>query len=314
MWQLMKCLVSQYRYCFLAIGSLLATAMPTFAIQDTDTDSAADIQRRPVIDEGFVPSGDLFEPLWADPHWPQFRFTYNRYIADRFLENVVTFGIGETLPFWRTLDAPFGLDALEFGGQAAVFSTFDQDTPSSDQFNADFFGGAYMAGREGRVSGLLRAFHQSSHIGDEFLLNNQLGITRENFGYERFDLFLSYDVLGDFGIDGGPWARVYGGAGFTPSSPNPPTFGRWMLQWGVELRSPETYGYARPVAALNVTHQEGNNFDPDVSIRAGVQFDDVDVPGRALRVLVEYYNGKNVNGQFWEEDLQYVGIGIFVNL
>ena len=270
-------------------------------------------------DDGFIPSGDVFEPLWADPVWPMFRFSYNRYVDDDLLGNVVTFGAGDTIPFWRLVDnAPLGLDAFELGAQGTVFSTFDQDQPSRDQFYTDFLGGIYAAGRRGRTSGLVRAYHRSSHVGDEFLLSDraaEAGVTRENFGFERGELFLSHDLAGTFGVDGGPYVRVYGGFGYIWSEPNPPEWNRWRLQSGLELRSPDlVLDYLRPVAAVDVSQQEGNDFKADVSVRFGVQVEDYDVPGRALRLLFEYYNGKEVNGQFWEDDLQYFGFGLFINL
>lgn len=286
---------------------LLATAATT------PTPCAA---REPVtLETGAVPSGDIFEPLWGDPLWPMFRFSYDRYVDDDFLQNVVTFGIGDMVPFVRTKEVFDGrLDYVEFGGQGGVFSVFDQDKPSRDQFYTDFFGGVYVAGREGPVSGMVRAYHRSSHIGDEFLEANE-DISRENFGFERFDLYLSYDALGTFAEDGGPYLRVYGGTGFTPSVPNPREWGRWFLQWGVEARSPRQYwDFVRPVAAVNVTQQEGNDFKPDVSVRAGISIDRPGVPGRALRFLATYYNGKENNGQFWQDDLQTFGFGIFINM
>jgi hypothetical protein len=266
---------------------------------------------------GAVPSGDVFEPLWADPVWPQFRLTLNEYVDDDFLGTVVTAGMGDTVPFarWVDDDAPFGLDAFEFGGQAAVFTTFDQDAPSNDQFYADFFGGVYVAGRVGRTSGMLRMIHRSGHVGDEFLLNAgaQAGVTRENFSFERVDLYLSRDLAGDPFAPGTGLVRVYAGVGVSPTEPDPDNYGWVQIQYGLELRSPTRIGPVRPVAAANVTHQSGNDYKADLSVRAGVQFDNDTVNGRAVRLLFEYYNGKEVNGQFWEDDLQYFGFGMFVS-
>ncbi len=265
------------------------------------------------VDVGVLPSGDIFEPLVADPYWPVFKLGYQRYVGDDFLENVFQAGYGETVPIYRW-DNVRGLDLFEFGGQGAVFSTFDQDQPSRDQFNSDFFAGVYLAARRGPWSGLGRLIHRSSHVGDEFLLNEgaDAGVTRENFGFERVDLYLSYDFNdeSDFTL-----ARLYGGGGTTLASPNPDRWENWRFQYGVELRSPELlFDIFRPVVAADVQHQEGNDFKFDLSVRGGLEIEHPRINGRAVRFLIEYYNGREVNGQFWEDDLQYVGVGVFINL
>ena len=268
------------------------------------------------LQTGLLPAGDVFEPLWADPVWPVFRFSYDRYVGDDNLENGITFGFGDMIPILRGKENLGGrLDYLEFGAQGGVFSVFDQDKPSRDQLNTDFFGGVYLAARDGPVSGFLRAYHQSSHIGDEFLEAND-DARRENFGYERLDLFASYDLVGTFNDDGGPYLRPYAGVGWIPKDPNPDDYGQILLQYGLEARSPVAYfdNLVRPVAAVNVTHQEGNDYKADVSVRAGVSLDRQGVPGRSLRFLFTYYNGKEFNGQFWRDDLQTFGFGIFINL
>lgn len=276
-------------------------------------DDASFIQPDPTdLPVGWMPTGDTFEPLIADPYWPVFNIGYQRYLDDPYLENVVHVAFGDTFPLYRSANVK-ALDYFEVGLQGAVHTVFDQDMPSNDQLNADFFGGPYLAGRRGLWSGHLRALHRSSHIGDEFLLNEgaENGITRENFGFERIDLYLSRD----FTSERGKFARIYGGFGRTLGEPNPAEWEEWRLQYGVEVMPTiRLFDIFRPVAAADVQHQQGNDFKFDLSVRAGVQVEHPDINGRAVRLLFEYYNGRNVNGQFWEDDLQYAGFGVFINL
>src|ERR1019366_1407143 len=92
---------------------------------------------------------------------------------------------------------------------------------------------------------LLRIFHQSSHLGDEFLLANPL-VHRVNLSYEEPNLILSQE----FG-ESSTWLRIYGGAGYLidrdPSSLKP-----WTTQAGVELTSPWRFlgDAVRPLAAV----------------------------------------------------------------
>jgi len=71
----------------------------------------------------------------------------------------------------------------QIGIQAAVFALFNLDAPSSDLVNADYWIGLPLSYRRGPWSYLIRLYHQSSHLGDEFILGNP-GINRVNLSYE----------------------------------------------------------------------------------------------------------------------------------
>ena len=93
----------------------------------------------------------------------------------------------------------------EAGIQAGVFSFFDLDAPSSDLVNADYIVGLVVGYRHGRFSALGRLFHQSSHLGDEYLLSDDAE-DRVNLSYQAVDLRLSYEFFGDV-------LRLYVGGG-----------------------------------------------------------------------------------------------------
>lgn len=158
-----------------------------------------------------------------------------------------------------------------------------------------------MGYRYEQFSGFLRVFHQSSHLGDEFILRSRVR-NRLNLSYEGVDAKLSYEVFGDV-------LRIYGGAGYLfdrgPASLQP-----WATQVGVELRSPWPAPSAgwRPMAGLDLQNHEENHWATDLSLRAGVQFDGLLV-SRKLQILFEYFHGHSPNGQFFREKLDYFGLG-----
>jgi len=45
-------------------------------------------------------------------------------------------------------------------------------------------------------------------------------------------------------------------------------------------------------------------------VRAGIQFENPEILGRKLMLLLEYYNGKSPNGQFYESTIEYFGLGL----
>lgn len=244
---------------------------------------------------GLLPTGHLFQPLLADPRWPHFSAAY-RYYLD--VAHVAAVSFGETIPLIR--DNTAADSQLELGVQAGVFALFQLDSPSEDLINADYFVALYGTWRRGPVSVLGRVFHQSSHVGDELLLRTRL--ERINLSYESVDLKLSYDL---------PWGfRVYGGGGYLFDQ-EPATVNPWTVQGGVEFRSPWTLasGRIRPVAAVDLQSRDENQWNLDLSVRAGIQLESVRVLERRLQLLVEYFYGNSPDGQFYKNRVDYIGLG-----
>ncbi len=242
-------------------------------------------------------SKPLFAPLIADPRWPHFSASYQYYKNDKELESVGSTSFGETFVL-HTGDAPFD-GHWQLGIQASVFAVFDLDAQSKDLINADYWVGFPISYQTGDLSGLLRIFHQSSHLGDEYLLRNR--IERVNLSYESVDLKLSYDI--------NDYLRAYGGSGYIfnrePSSLKP-----WSTQIGFELKDRRAYlrGALRPVAGVDIKNWQENNWDADLSIRIGVQMEKAFAAKTQL--MLEYFNGHSPNGQFYERPIESYGLGI----
>src|SRR6185436_11279410 len=179
------------------------------------------------------------------------------------------------------------------------------DSQSLDLINTDFFIAGFVGYRFGGFSALGRLFHQSSHLGDEFLLR-ETRPSRVNLSYEGLDAKLSYDL--PLGL------RVYAGGGYLINV-DPSNLGRGVAQAGAEFRSPWALwqGGLRPIAGIDVQFREENNWRPDLSLRAGVQFENVSVLGRNLQILGEYYKGRSFEGQFFKQSIEYFGIGAHFN-
>lgn len=253
-----------------------------------------------VLPTGFLPTGHLFKPLLADPRWAHFSAAYRNYIGDNIDGNnngAVSFG--ETIPFYR---ANLGQSTIQWeaGLQAGVFSDFNLDARSSDLINTDFIASVYSSVRAGQFSAFGRIFHQSSHLGDEFLLRTSL--QRVNLSYEGADLKLSYEL--PYGV------RVYGGGGGIFHK-EPSTIKPWLIHYGIEFRSPWRIELAamRPILAVDIKNHQQNNWNADVSARAGFQFDNFSAFGRKLQFLGEYFHGNSPTGQFYRERVEYIGIG-----
>jgi hypothetical protein len=256
-----------------------------------------------LLPTGLLPKGQLFKPLLADPRWAHFSASYRNYQSNNFDgKDIASVSFGETIPFYR---GNFGQSTAQWesGIQAGVFSDFNLDASSSDLLNTDFIASVYSTVRAGQFSAFGRIYHQSSHLGDEFLLRKMnTKFERVNLSYEGADLKLSYEL--PYGI------RVYGGGGGLFHK-EPSTLKPWSTQYGVEFRSPWRIDFLsmRPIVAADLKNFEENNWSTDVSARAGVQFDNLQVLGRKLQILGEYYNGYTPSGQFYKTKVEYFGVG-----
>ncbi len=247
----------------------------------------------------FLPKDKLWKPLLADPRWPHFSISYLYYHHDPELKSVGSATFGETFPIYRS---DLGAGQWELGFQAAVFAIFDMDSTSHDLVNADYWAGIPLTYQIGCFSLLGRVFHQSSHLGDEFLLRNRT--KRVNLTYESFDLLASVEVT--------DWLRVYGGGGWLFDQE--PDLDPWSTEGGVELESPiALFGdHARPIAGIDVKNHQENDWNSDVSIRGGFQLEAASLKTTKLQILGEYFDGHSPNGQFYERKIEYYGLGAHV--
>jgi Protein of unknown function (DUF1207) len=248
----------------------------------------------------FLPRDLLFRSLLADPRWPHFSASYQHH-SNNNLENIGSATFGETFSIYR-FGGPWN-SQMEIGLQAGVFSIFDLSADSHDLVNADYVVAIPLSFKKNNFSAMSKIFHQSSHLGDEYVLRENTG-ERINFTYEGLDTILSYNFPLGF--------RLYGGGGYlfdrTPSDLEP-----WIAQGGVEFTSPVAWmnGALRPIAAVDIQSRESNDWDIDISLRTGVQLENPDFLSRKLRIMLEYYKGSSPNGQFYiRDEEEYFGIGL----
>lgn len=282
---------------------LLALAAPATGEQTEIRDpQQADIRAPKELTIGFLPGDHLFKTLIADLRWPHFGVSYQSYLSDPKLGNVAAISLGESIILYRDR---IGGGKWELGIQAGVFAFFDLDALSKDLVNADYVVGLVAGYRQGRFSALGRLFHQSSHLGDEYIFTN-LVKDRVNLSYQAVDLRLSYEFFGDV------LRLCAGGGNIFQREPN--SLKPWSLQTGLELRRPwaSPEERLRPVAAADVQYREENNWEADLSARAGIEFQRW-LGSRNLQILVEYFRGHSPNGQFYTDNIDYLGVGMHFN-
>ncbi len=257
---------------------------------------------------GFLPPGRLFQPLIADPKWPAFSVAYTHYSPyhPNGLKDVIPVSIGDTIPFERG-DFP-GQWQWEAGMQADVFAYFNTDTLHDDLQDTDYMVGGYFAVRHRNISFLVRYYHQSSHLGDEFLIANPAYYNglRQKISYEELNALASIDMLHRT-------VRLYAGAGYL-GDVEPANLGHWRFHYGVEYHGPYFFHkgtcFMSPVAGIDFKNWSQNNYDTDISAVGGIQLSNGKPDSAKMQFLLEFYRGHSPYGQFFVNEIQYIGLGM----
>jgi hypothetical protein len=266
-------------------------------------------------ERGYVPlpRGDVFCPLVSDPKAIRSFASYLRHesgddLADAELD-IASVGIGDSFGLGRWTGSKAG-DGVQLSATAGVFAQFDLGTESYDLLNSDFIVGLPLTIRNGWFSTRIRVYHQSSHLGDEYLSREPADRQdREDLSFESLEWILS--------ADGGP-LRAYGG-GEMLFRRVPEDLGRYVVHGGLELRPLArviplgTLGGFRFVAAGDVKSSEEQDWKPAISARAGLEYDRAgseDATARRYGVFAEFYTGPSPYGQFFREKVRLMGIGI----
>ena len=295
------------------VTGLLGSATAVVAQIPAPTRCAVGIPQSEATGYVPLPRGDVFCPLLADPKGQRSFVSYLHETSDQGDINLGSVGISDAFGLLR-VGGPKPGDGFQISLAGSVFAQFDLDSSSYDLVNADYIIGIPMTFRRQAFSMRFRLYHQSSHLGDEFLLReNNPKFVRENISFEAAEMILS--------LDGGPF-RIYGGGEYLLRR-EPKDLERYVAHGGVELRPARrlirfgTVAGVRFVAGGDVKASEEQDWKPAVSVRTGFEFDrprDTDPPGRRWGLLFEAYTGPSPYGQFFRNQVRYLGAGIHFTL
>ena len=256
------------------------------------------------------PEDQIFCPLLADPKEARsfmsfLRGTF-RSLDDPSGEgtSIASVGIGDSFGLVR-FGGPDAGEGFQLDVVGSIFAQFDMGAPSNDLINADYIIGVPLTFRRHGFSLRAKLYHQSSHLGDEYLLRDE-EIVRENLSFESVELLVSQEL--------GALRAYVGGEKIFRREPD--TLPDSLFHTGVELRT----GRARKVqllAGVDVKTTELHDWSPGVSARVGMEVGRPGPeghPGRLIMLLVEYYQGPSPYGQFFQDDISYLGAGIHFGL
>jgi hypothetical protein len=294
--------------CLLA-AALVVSSVPSTALAShlgggyCDTGIPSDEQ----LGFNAFPRGDVFCPLLADPKTEGSFASYLRGTStSAFGTDLASVGLGDQFGLFRWNGPGLG-EGVQLSVSGNVYAQFDLDTESFDLINADYVIGLPLTFRRGAWSSRVRLYHQSSHLGDEYLLRPE--IERENFAFESIEAMLSADL--------GP-LRAYGGGEYLFSR-TPESLVSRVAHGGAELLDRAGLipvgGTTRIalVAAVDAKTAEELDWAVAWSARAGFEIRRTagdEHRSKRWRILAEYYDGPSPYGQFFRENVAYYGVGL----
>lgn len=263
-----------------------------------------------VWENTLIPDGDVFRPLIADPKQPQIFgiIQSTRALESKSTSTIGSIAFGENFGLW-TRRKQGTCDGIQVGLLTGVFSQFNL-FEQTELVNTDFVIGIPFSWRTDLFSGRVRLYHQSSHLGDEFLLSRP-GFNRVDYRFEEVEGILSLNTPNG-------WGRFYFGGGYLVHR-QPSSIDRLRAQWGIELRGPEypvpwsSSGTLKmvPVLATDFKAFEELQWFVNTNLLAGVEWFRVGAT-RRIRILLNYYYGYNPYGQFFSQKVETIGLGLYL--
>jgi hypothetical protein len=242
----------------------------------------------------------VFEPLLADPKEPQFFATYLWARSPRLASRLGSVGFGQTIGLVRGRD-------WQVAVAAGVFSEFNMQSSTTDLLNTDYLVGLPVTYRRGSFATRFRVFHQSSHLGDEYLVHHHA--QRVDLTFQAVELLVA---------DATSCWRVYGGGAYVFAH-SPADLKPGVLHGGLEYRQPRSllrlgrFATGRLVAGLDAKSMQDHKWQVGWSVVTGLELGDPLVAlgsGRRWSVLLKAYTGPAPYGEFYRDHVASVGVGV----
>ncbi len=209
-------------------------------------------------------------------------------------------GLGEVLSLFAIARGEVPI-TLHLGAQ--VYGRYSLGDAASAQISNDWHVNLIASAIVNRWDFALEAYHESSHLGDEY---------RDRFGVSRVDW--SRGILG-------AWAGLRTGRTHLRANASIAALDALDLPRGALALSADYTGKpgtalgvsAMTVAALHADAQAYTDWRPTYSGRAGIRF--AEGPGgKGLAVLLTFLSGQSTQRQFYSQRSRYVGMEVRFDL
>ena len=261
----------------------------------------------------FIPARSYFETILLDPTSNQLGLSVLGYSGGQrgIWEKInipIFMGVNKPVLRWGQSDRhgqEVGFDFLimtQYDIERVERDNMEQSAPLGTQLNSDYRISGWYNIRSGASTYRIRLFHQSSHLGDDFVIRNGiLGRDSNPMNYEQLDITRS--------VQHG-YHRHYYGVGYTVT----PHAQRKRLAFQLG------YFFSRPTARFpdskfiygaDVKIMEQHGYRP--SIKLGIGYELGKSHRNPPRLILEYYNGNLPYSRYESTAVQLLGIGLYIN-
>lgn len=250
----------------------------------------------------FPRPNEIFPLLIADPRHIQLSASYYRLEGRNTSD--IALGHAWGLTRWRSGMSQDWLWESDLEGMA--YSRFRIAGGVNDFETVDFLAGLPVTVRRGDVSFKGTLFHESAHLGDDYVRRTG------DAGYR----YSTEGLRAQAALEPCPRSRVYAGAEYLLHSVPAPE--RWSAQAGLEATSRDL-GWSRNVPmnlflAEDLQWHERVRWNPDSHVVAGVKIRFRESPTRAMRVQAGYFTGHSPYGEFFARRAHYADLSVAFEL
>jgi hypothetical protein len=244
-------------------------------------------------------------PFLADPRQVNYSAGW-RFDDQVLVKNVIPVSYGAAIPIYRLNNVWPWCGYLQFELEGAVWAVFDPLHDSSPLMNADYYIAIPITYVIPNWQFRLRAYHISSHIGDEFLLNHP-HFVRLNPSAEYVDFFISHNLTREIRVYAGVGAVVAWDESYPMKSFYAEAGGEvHMYGLGFEDRCGDIYG--DPYFALYLRHRGEYHNHVDITYSLGYEFGKLSHREPLLRFSMDYHDGYSLEGQFSKFPTNYFAL------
>jgi hypothetical protein len=243
----------------------------------------------------WVPDSLLWEVPWANLREPRMYATFNNALRR---STTIDTDIGAEWGIFRlAADKPH--EGFQFDMLAAVFTRFDK----GGLMAADYRVGAPLTYAKDGWEAKVGYEHTSAHFGDKFIDHNP-NFPRRSFTRDEIVTGLAYRFWDQL--------RVYGQIGYAFGKRRPPG-GDERYDAGLEWTYPLfSHCPVQPFVALDLDFRPEQNYVTNRTIQVGTRWADPRTR-RAIRLALEYYDGRDPFGAFVRRNENWVGASILLD-
>ena len=242
------------------------------------------------------PPDSLFAPLRGDPRELHFAL---RVALPEDQRTIAEVAVGHYYGIYRwALPGNVGFMQLDIGG--GIFPRFNFSQNHDIQV-IDFYGNLPLDVRIGKWAGRFMFYHVSSHLGDDYIRDNNLTNTESN-SWNSVRSIISYDVSS--------FLRLYGGYTCNILA-YPVSQEHSAYQAGTEIYfKPFAQGRAQTYWANDLQWWERTNFKTQFNSQLGIKTGKDATQGRGISYFLEFTTGPEYYGQFFTSQETRIGLGV----